>query len=497
MVLYTAGASLNLVFHIIISLLKSDEPGIFTGYNNSGAIMVVLSNVFIGLAITAVYKYADAVVKCFATAVSTGILLYLSPILFGTELSFLVLPGTLIVFIATYLYMVSAPSKPIHNTQPLGEVSKESPNPSSGFVNDISGQRFKRLGFLLIAITLTTCTVVALSLVKAAMPDHVLASSAKSIDTDKSKNSSTIIESPFKNTLGFVRLNGHFPERVPLIKLYEPFFHTLHLSMPPDDSPREVDFAVNQTHDSYPNAHLGPDTYYVSLAETMELILDTNSKDDITGIFLFHFDLWVDPMAFGSDDLNNAWFLAPDHGGTRFRCGKDKTEPHMDTHWVWYDDGGESRAKGAIEAVVRSDFGLQPKDADFCGGWSDLLYIPRRFFDDFIFLATIMKAHEVYHEIAFPTILHIIDQTRRSSPSRPVLSLIADCWGQCCSGTAPTEHDIFSRRCGHHLDYRDENQWKPHFQRLERESEEIGTLSKPAIGMSRGIRTRVIDEVGS
>lgn len=80
--------------------------------------MVVLSNVFIGLAITAVYKYADAIIKCFATAVSTGILLYLSPILFGAEMSFLVLPGTLVVFISTWLYMEAAPPKPSPNSIP-------------------------------------------------------------------------------------------------------------------------------------------------------------------------------------------------------------------------------------------------------------------------------------------------------------------------------------------------------------------------------------------
>lgn len=116
--LYASGAAINLVIHIIMKILKPDEPFFFTGYNSIGAIMVVLSNVFIGLAITAVYKYADAIIKCFATAVSTGILLYLSPILFGAEMSFLVLPGTLVVFISTWLYMETAPPKPSPKSMP-------------------------------------------------------------------------------------------------------------------------------------------------------------------------------------------------------------------------------------------------------------------------------------------------------------------------------------------------------------------------------------------
>ena len=54
---------------------------------------------------------ADAVIKCFATAVATGILLYVSPILFGTKLGFLVVPGTIVVFIASWLYMDNPPPK--------------------------------------------------------------------------------------------------------------------------------------------------------------------------------------------------------------------------------------------------------------------------------------------------------------------------------------------------------------------------------------------------
>jgi hypothetical protein len=54
---------------------------------------------------------ADAIIKCFATAVATGILLYVSPILFGTKLGFLVVPGTVVVFIASWLYMDNPPPK--------------------------------------------------------------------------------------------------------------------------------------------------------------------------------------------------------------------------------------------------------------------------------------------------------------------------------------------------------------------------------------------------
>lgn len=56
MTLYSSGAAINFILHIMIRILNPDEPGFFTGYGNIGAIMVIVSNVFIGLAMTAVYK---------------------------------------------------------------------------------------------------------------------------------------------------------------------------------------------------------------------------------------------------------------------------------------------------------------------------------------------------------------------------------------------------------------------------------------------------------
>jgi hypothetical protein len=56
MTLYAAGATINFMLHLIIRVIKPDEPGFFTGYGSWGALLVILSNVFIGLAITAVYK---------------------------------------------------------------------------------------------------------------------------------------------------------------------------------------------------------------------------------------------------------------------------------------------------------------------------------------------------------------------------------------------------------------------------------------------------------
>lgn len=56
MILYASGAGINLMLHGVIRTLKADEPSLFSGYGSLEAKMVILSNVFVGLAITAVYK---------------------------------------------------------------------------------------------------------------------------------------------------------------------------------------------------------------------------------------------------------------------------------------------------------------------------------------------------------------------------------------------------------------------------------------------------------
>jgi drug/metabolite transporter (DMT)-like permease len=56
MTLYSSGTVINLALHVMVRILNEDEPGFFTGYGSFGAIMVIVSNVFIGLAMTAVYK---------------------------------------------------------------------------------------------------------------------------------------------------------------------------------------------------------------------------------------------------------------------------------------------------------------------------------------------------------------------------------------------------------------------------------------------------------
>ena len=82
----------------------------FDGYDNCFAISVVFLNGFIGVAITFVYKYGDAIIKCFAQVLSSIILVIISALFFGTKFNIVTLCGTIVVFSSSYIYLVIIPN---------------------------------------------------------------------------------------------------------------------------------------------------------------------------------------------------------------------------------------------------------------------------------------------------------------------------------------------------------------------------------------------------
>ncbi|KAJ3106026.1 hypothetical protein HDU97_007210 [Phlyctochytrium planicorne] len=149
--LYSSGFILNL-FAYFFTKKSSSESGeavrFFDGYDNI-AIMVVFLNCVIGLVITAVYKYADAVIKTIAQTISTGILLVLSAFLFGSHFGVLQFAGVMIIFLSVYLYFVCS-SDPLKKTIVDffgGGVAEAAVSPGSGKVRLIIGGIFGFIAF--------------------------------------------------------------------------------------------------------------------------------------------------------------------------------------------------------------------------------------------------------------------------------------------------------------------------------------------------------------
>jgi len=111
MLLYSQGFIFNLAFYM--SGLNATgkgmaSQGFFDGYANFFVIWVLISQSFMGLVISAVYKYGDAIVKCLAAAVQSAILLVFDAMLFGYTFNIQSIMGAGIVVATTYTYFAEA-----------------------------------------------------------------------------------------------------------------------------------------------------------------------------------------------------------------------------------------------------------------------------------------------------------------------------------------------------------------------------------------------------
>lgn len=296
------------------------------------------------------------------------------------------------------------------------------------------------------------------------------------------------IESPFKNTMAVIRWNTPHRERIPLLMKYQPFFHTVHISMPRLVPHLKEDFH-NITHDQWP----GSLTVYVQLAHTMKLILDTQPKID--GLLYYHFDAWIDPLAWVGQNPHQIWFPSvvdvapPTHGGPQFMCMDDASRYKW---WGWRQDVHKT-AIAASNVVDHFNLDYKIKKDEWCVGWSDIYYIPRRFFADYIFLAEVFGGFSVFHEVAVPTIVHIIDQSRRRNPYTSVIDRIGDCWGSCCASN-PTVEDVLWARCGHRLNYLAKEVTNAFYDRLDAQAAMLGRpLNSTRYAMSTGPGTLKLD----
>lgn len=108
--LYAFGAILNLLAFWYYRYTVPETPSFFQGYTIV-AMLVVTSNSFIGIAMNAVYKYADALIKNLATTTTTVILLVISAWFFGGRSDIMVFIGASVVVAGTFLYFLLGSSE--------------------------------------------------------------------------------------------------------------------------------------------------------------------------------------------------------------------------------------------------------------------------------------------------------------------------------------------------------------------------------------------------
>jgi len=105
-VMYAGGVVMNLFAFACLPNPNSaqSELGFFDGYSSPLACGVVFCNAMIGLAITAVYKYADAITKCISSDVTAVLLVIISTFVFHLKSSITMWCGVLVVCFAVHHY---------------------------------------------------------------------------------------------------------------------------------------------------------------------------------------------------------------------------------------------------------------------------------------------------------------------------------------------------------------------------------------------------------
>lgn len=419
---------------------------------------------------------ADAVIKCFAGAIATGILIYISVIFFGTELSFVVIPGTIVIFTASWLYVdgpVPTPSN--REKSPGGDAAgSEDASPTlqwllalrlvrfffrpsfSPFYNHAADdiQAWQRVITFVSSIS-AVAAIVLLTLVvdKALAPttdpaaynittlsfppfseslDNSLhrthspgtecqqAPSSHSIPhathgghashgSSQKAPADTPWETPFKDTVLVLRWNSQRPDHDKLRTDYSPFFHTVHMSIPNSLADQEPSF-YNATHDQFPTA----ETAYVQLAHLMQYLLD--EKAHVSGLIYTPIDDWIHPQAWPTSQFDRPWLLdfgepaahGARLGGAHLVCMNASDRGVRDDWWWWTP--ADLPSTDLLTKLSGGNVGYGVQAGEWCVGGADAYYVPRRFFNDFAFMAGTLSRAGVPHSVALPTMLHAIDQ---------------------------------------------------------------------------------------
>lgn len=149
----------------------------------------------------------------------------------------------------------------------------------------------------------------------------------------------------------------------------------------------------------------------------------TRPYSELQSLLYFHFDAWVSPLSYTNTfdaRKNKIWYLT--HGvSIPHKCMVDT--PYREPEWLWFkgDRAMDTVMRGNKEVLafikslpaddeVRQRVEHTMDEKEFCMGWSDMYYIPKRFFPAFQALGGAYANVPTMHEVALPTIWRIIER---------------------------------------------------------------------------------------
>ena len=134
---YSCGLVFNLLFYFFSR--HSGDKSFFYGYNNTSVVVLLILNSTVGVTISMVYKYGDAILKTLCQPFVSSILLFLSKMLFDLPLDLIKMSGAGSVIFSTLLYL-KLPSPPIvqvTTTESLNERKLSSPCNRKGLIQSL------------------------------------------------------------------------------------------------------------------------------------------------------------------------------------------------------------------------------------------------------------------------------------------------------------------------------------------------------------------------
>lgn len=106
-ILYSCGLVFNLLFYFL-----SKHPGdksFFYGYNNTCVVVLIILNSTVGVTISMVYKFGDAILKTLCQPLVSSLILFLSKMLFDIPVDLIKISGAVSVIFSTLLYLKLLP----------------------------------------------------------------------------------------------------------------------------------------------------------------------------------------------------------------------------------------------------------------------------------------------------------------------------------------------------------------------------------------------------
>jgi drug/metabolite transporter (DMT)-like permease len=104
MIMYLCGAVINFASYVQVRPLSA-----FFSNFDLWAVLIIFAYSCVGLAVTACYKYADAVLKTLSSGVATILLLVYGMLVLGTRMTVIQSVGTATTLLATYAYTIAPP----------------------------------------------------------------------------------------------------------------------------------------------------------------------------------------------------------------------------------------------------------------------------------------------------------------------------------------------------------------------------------------------------